>query len=70
MAQDGHLCGGAVGQLIYWLALLEFLRGGGWRPDRTRLFGPARLRETDMPAIMLKMEPLVPPYEMRKELNR
>jgi hypothetical protein len=54
MALDGHLHAGpgvaaCVGGWIYWLALWEYLRGGGWRPDRSNLFGPEQWRQ--LPAI-------------------
>ena len=71
MAQDGHLCGGAwVGAWIYTLALLEYLRGGGWRPDRSHLFGPPQLKDLDRPEVVRKMDVLVTTPDWAGPMNR
>lgn len=69
MAPDGYIPTGpgvaaAVGSLIYWLALWEYLRGGGWRPDRSHLFGPAQ-----MPAIREAATRIteIPPLELLQQ---
>lgn len=71
MAPDGHLSAGpGVGALIYCVALLEYWAGGGWRPDRSNLFGPVQwralpaiTRTVDIPAqqLLLKGLPDAPP---------
>lgn len=78
MAFDGYFSGGAVGQLIYWLALWEFLRGGGWRPDRSHLFGPAQLVEirqaatvsTELPALELLRDGMPTPVPVEPVAGR